>query len=474
MSIPRRERLIYVDLNDLRIEIRDFPKAWRLLGGRALGSRILLTECAPTCDPLGPDNLLVLAPGVLGGSAAPSSGRLSVVCKSPITGAIQEANVGGNPGQHLSRLGYRALVIKGRPSDPNRRYGLEIDELGVRLQGADDYKGMWNYETCHRLLADSSRTASAISIGPAGEQMLAGASVACTDSSPGRRPARQASRGGPGAVMGAKCLKWIRLDPGRLRAVSGVDRPGFSATCKSVANDSLLRHAALARTRGGETPEACMSGCVVRCSKNGSSESAQNGLPEPECATVEIFGKACAINQPHAVRELDRLCDELGLDTIETGAAIALLMNCGGIRRGDAAAAERLLRKVARGDTATLAAVASASRAGRMRKRDRLHGCRTKSATRFDGTDNLDANAAADASGICRLLAPDMEMLSVLYSHFEGEHIGPEQILEIGRQCLRDEDTFNRLAGVHTDAADTSPHRFGVDIETMTVATTIY
>ncbi len=139
------DRLIRVDMSSQTVSIEPYPDDWQMLGGRALSARILVEECDPTCDPLGPDNLFVLAPGVLAGTAAPTSGRLSVGGKSPLTGGIKEANVGGNPGQHLMKLGYRAIVVTGQPADADARHALEISKTGVRVVPADEHKGKWNY-----------------------------------------------------------------------------------------------------------------------------------------------------------------------------------------------------------------------------------------------------------------------------------------------------------------------------------------
>ena len=109
------DRMVYVDMTDLSVSTKPFPEDWRLLGGRGLSARIMLEECDPTCEPLGPDNLLVMAPGVISGTTAPTSGRISMGGKSPRTGGIKEANAGGNPGQDLMKLGIRAIVVKGQP-----------------------------------------------------------------------------------------------------------------------------------------------------------------------------------------------------------------------------------------------------------------------------------------------------------------------------------------------------------------------
>ena len=194
-------QLLRVDMTQMRVEATALPEKWSLLGGRALSARILLEECDATCDPLGPENILIFAGGVLGGTAAPTSGRLSVGAKSPLTQGIKEANAGGNPAQHLAKLGFRAIVVTGQPADPEARFGLEVDEAGGRLVPADDLKGLWTYATCERLTQRYSDKASFICCGPAGEHRLGGASVACTDQD-NRYPARHASRGGMGAVMG--------------------------------------------------------------------------------------------------------------------------------------------------------------------------------------------------------------------------------------------------------------------------------
>ena len=131
------DRILRVDMTNQTASFEAFPADWKLLGGRALSAQILLNECDPKCDPLGPDNVLVMAPGVVSGTSAPTSGRMSLGGKSPLTGGIKEANVGGNPGQHFMKLDIRAVVVKGKPSDPQRRYGLVVNERGAEDVPAD-------------------------------------------------------------------------------------------------------------------------------------------------------------------------------------------------------------------------------------------------------------------------------------------------------------------------------------------------
>ncbi|MDX1649058.1 MAG: aldehyde ferredoxin oxidoreductase N-terminal domain-containing protein, partial [Myxococcota bacterium] len=98
---PSGDKMIFVDMTDQSTETRDFPEEWKLLGGRGLSAKILLQECDPTCDPLGPDNVLVFAPGVVSGTAAPRGGRMAAGGTWRVSGGIKAANAGGQPGQHL-------------------------------------------------------------------------------------------------------------------------------------------------------------------------------------------------------------------------------------------------------------------------------------------------------------------------------------------------------------------------------------
>ncbi len=137
MGDPTGDRMIRIDMSNQTASVEAFPEAWKLLGGRALSARILLEECDPTCDALGPDNVLVFAPGVLAGTSAPTSGRLSVGAQSPLTGGSKEANTGGNPGQHLTKLGYRCLIVTGQPADPEARFGVDIHSFPSPLSLCD-------------------------------------------------------------------------------------------------------------------------------------------------------------------------------------------------------------------------------------------------------------------------------------------------------------------------------------------------
>ncbi|UCF95032.1 MAG: aldehyde ferredoxin oxidoreductase, partial [Desulfobacterales bacterium] len=179
------------------------------LGGRAMTSAIVSKEVPPLCHPLGEDNKLVIAPGLLSGTTAAMSGRISVGCKSPLTGGIKEANAGGQPCQMLARLGYAAIVLEGKPPD-DTLYRVLINPDGVEIKPDNSLCMLGNYDVVDKMKAEYGDKIGCISIGPAGEMKLAGASVAFTDME--LRPTRHAGRGGVGAVMGAKGVKVIVVD----------------------------------------------------------------------------------------------------------------------------------------------------------------------------------------------------------------------------------------------------------------------
>jgi aldehyde:ferredoxin oxidoreductase len=165
------------------------------LGGRALTSAIVSKEVPPLCHPLGEDNKLVIAPGLLSGSAAAMSGRLSVGCKSPLTGGIKEANSGGQASQVLARLGYAAIVLEGKPED-DTLYKVFINKDGVQITPDNSLKMLGNYDLIDKIKGEYGDKVACISIGPAGEMKMSAASVACTDME--MRPTRHAGRGGHG------------------------------------------------------------------------------------------------------------------------------------------------------------------------------------------------------------------------------------------------------------------------------------
>ncbi len=363
------------------------------MGGRAMTSAVINTEVPPTCHPLGEANKLVIAPGLLSGSAAAISGRLSVGCKSPLTGGIKEANSGGQAAQVMGRLGYAAIILEGKPSDDSL-YKVIINKDEVKIESAADLKGLGNYASVEKLAAQYGDKAAYITIGQAGEMKMSAASIAVTDMEV--RPTRHAGRGGVGAVMGAKGVKAIVLDDAgcsmrkpadaekfkaankafaeglRKHAVTGEGLPTFGTNVLTnvvneaggypthnfqkgqfdgASNISGEAQAALENERGGEgsATHGCHRGCVIRCSGTFYDKDGNYVTKQPEYETVWAHGGNCGIDDLDTIAQLDRMDDDFGLDTIEMGATIGVAMEAGLANFGDAQGAIRLLQEVGDG-----------------------------------------------------------------------------------------------------------------------------
>ena len=126
--------LIYrVNMSNLSFKIEEVPSVWMGLGGRGLTSTIVAAEVDPECHPLGPNNKLVFAPGLLSGTSASNSGRNSCGAKSPLTGGIKESNVGGTIAGVMSKLGVKALIIEGMPQDDSTFYQLHVTKNTIEF-----------------------------------------------------------------------------------------------------------------------------------------------------------------------------------------------------------------------------------------------------------------------------------------------------------------------------------------------------
>ncbi|MDX9786093.1 MAG: aldehyde ferredoxin oxidoreductase C-terminal domain-containing protein [Desulfobacterales bacterium] len=367
--------------------------AYTGLGGRAMTSAIVAGEVPPLCHPLSADNKLVIAPGLLSGSTAAMSGRISVGCKSPLTGGIKEANSGGQPSQMLGRLGYAAIVLEGKPAD-DTLYKVVISPGGVTITADSSLKMMGNYAVVEKMKAEFGDKIACISIGQAGEMKLSAASVAFTDIE--LRPTRHAARGGVGAVMGAKGVKVIVVDDSGLKTRKPADPDKFKEANKRFV-EGLRRHpvtgqglpdygtnvlqnvineagglptrnftsgrfegcakicgetqAELENQRGGKgsATNGCHRGCVIRCSGTFFDQNGVYVTKQPEYETVWAHGSNCGIDDLDVIAQLDRLDDDFGIDTIEMGATIGVAMEGGLAKFGDAEAAIRLVKEVGQG-----------------------------------------------------------------------------------------------------------------------------
>ncbi len=363
------------------------------LGGRAMTTAIVAKEVPPLCHPLGAENKLVIAPGLLSGTTAAMSGRISIGCKSPLTGTIKESNAGGQGAQVLARLGYAAIVIEGTPKD-DALYKVVINKAGVKISDAAGLKHLGNYDLVDKLKAEYGQKVAIVSIGPAGERKMCAASIAVTDME--QRPTRHAGRGGVGAVMGSKGIKAIILDDADMQMRSPKDADKFKAA-NQIFVAGLKKHpvtgeglpaygtnvltnvlneaggyptrnfsagrfdtsakisgetqAEVENQRGGKgsATHGCHKGCIIRCSGTYYDKDGNYLTKQPEYETVWAHGGNCGIDDLEAIAQLDRLDDDFGLDTIEMGATIGVAMEAGLAAFGDADAAIKLVKEVGEG-----------------------------------------------------------------------------------------------------------------------------
>jgi aldehyde:ferredoxin oxidoreductase len=291
----------------------------------------------------------------------------------------------------LARLGYAAIVLEGKPKD-DTLYKVFINKDGVQISSANDLCMLGNYDLVEKMKGEYGEKIGCISIGPAGEMKMAAASVACTDME--LRPTRHAGRGGVGAVMGAKGVKVIVLDDAGMKMRSPKDREKFKAASKewvdglkknpttgeglpaygtnvltNVINEagSYPTHnfmwgrfdgcekisgetqAETETSRGGSATHGCHRGCIIRCSGIFVDKDGHYITKQPEYETVWAHGGNCGIDDLDAIAQLDRLDDDYGLDTIEMGATIAVAMEGGVAKFGDAKAAINLVKEVGKG-----------------------------------------------------------------------------------------------------------------------------
>jgi aldehyde:ferredoxin oxidoreductase len=382
-------------MKDLTCKFEDVPEKYKLFGGRALTSSIICDEIPPTCHPLGLNNKIIFAPGIVSGTNAPTSGRISVGGKSPLTGTIKETNAGGIASQKLGKLGIRAIIVEGKPKEKGKFYLLKIDKDGAELLPADDLTGKGMYEV-DEILAQRYGKIAVIGIGPAGEMMLTNAGVSINDIE--NRPGRYAARGGMGAVMGSKGLKAIVIDEEGAPGVKIVNKELFDSGRKKLVS-ALTTHditkkggalntygtavlvniineaggfptrnfssgqfegaskisgesiAEICKKRGGEGTmgHGCHPGCIIKCSNIYPKEDGTHHVSCVEYESDWAFGANCGIDDLDQIAELIRICNDLGLDTIEAGCTIAVAMEGGLINFGDGEGAINLLSEVGKG-----------------------------------------------------------------------------------------------------------------------------
>ncbi|MHA2294657.1 MAG: aldehyde ferredoxin oxidoreductase C-terminal domain-containing protein [Candidatus Hodarchaeales archaeon] len=404
-------KILRVNMTDLTSKFVDFPDKYKLLGGRALTSSIILDEVDPTCHPLGPNNKFVAAPGILGGTPASSSGRLSIGGKSPLTNGIKEANAGGITGGKLGRLGIKAVIIEGQPKTKDNWYNILISKDKCEIIEANEFTGMGLYELIVEVWNRYPAKPGIIGCGIAGQKLMKAAGV-FGNNVENSDPGRYAGRGGLGAVLGSKRVIAIITDDsdgeqpqpanpelfedGSKRLSDALDEHGVTGILRKegkpygglknygtnvlqnimneagglpVRNWTKGQWDGAAKISGEAVHEfidnvkdkfpdstatyahACHPECTIRCSNIFPYEDTGEHHVSPlEYESVWALGSNTEIDSLYHVAELNRICNNIGICTIEAGNILAVAMEGGIINFGDGDAACNLLKKVGTDD----------------------------------------------------------------------------------------------------------------------------
>ncbi|MFX1550406.1 MAG: aldehyde ferredoxin oxidoreductase C-terminal domain-containing protein [Promethearchaeota archaeon] len=384
------KRILRVNMTNLEARFEDLPADYSALGGRGMTSTIVGKEVPPTCNPLGPHNKLVLAPGIVTGTAAPSSGRLSVGGKSPLTGGIKEANAGTPFAQMLARMRIGAIIVEGKHKGDDY-YLLKVTMDGGEFINANKWSGKGLYGVYKDLFKEFGDKVGICGVGIAAELLGAMSGVCFND--PEGLPSRYAGRGGLGAVMASKGLKFIVVDENGAPGVEIANQDVFKAGIKKL-RDALTSHdvtkpegalnsygtsvlvniineagglpqrnfsagqddraekvsgeakAEIIKKRGGQRPHFCNPGCIIQCSEVWVKPGGKDPVGVLEYESVWALGPNCGIYDLDDIGELNRACNDLGTDTIEAGDTIAVAMEGGLANFGDGKGALNLMEEI--------------------------------------------------------------------------------------------------------------------------------
>jgi aldehyde:ferredoxin oxidoreductase len=359
MTVGYHGRILRIDLTDGQIAVEAPDQAFyrRYLGGAGFVAYYLLKEVPPGTDPLGPENRLIFACGPLTGVPLAGSGRNAIGARSPLTGALGEADVGGFWGAELKAAGYDAIVVQGSAASP---VYLWVHDGQAELRDAAHFWGLENKETHTAIRQELGEARARIALcGPAGEKLVRYAAIVADLK-------HVAGRTGLGAVMGAKKLKAVAVRGSKRPRLADRDRVGELArwlqdnyrdlmgefpdlgTGISVIPYNAMGALPVHNFRDGHLEgaeaigreglaeqvvvrmESCYA-CVVSCKKVVDLKEPYRVDPAyggPEYETAASMGSNCGIADVYAVSKASERCNALGLDTISTGGTMAFAMEC--------------------------------------------------------------------------------------------------------------------------------------------------
>ncbi len=533
-------------LDDRSVETEELHGEDIIRVGRHFIAKTLLACGAATVDPLSPENPLIFSAGPFAGTSFSNANRLSVGCKSPLTGGIKEANSGGTFAYALGQLEIAGLTLNGASEE---WIVIHIAKDGeITYDDAVPYMGKGNFEAAALLFDKYGAKVSLGICGPVGEYLGLMSGIAFTD--PEGKPVRLAARGGVGAVMGSKKVKAIVADmhkmPSfhdrkgvmsavreygkRLRAdpliesftkygtammgdftnkIGGLPTRNFSAGRIVDSSQETLKLGGdfihdQNTARGGETSHACMPGCLIKCSNVYVDEDGNELVSPLEYETLGLVGSNCGLEDPDDVARINNIANDLGIDTIEIGATLAVMMDAGEGAFGDTEFMKKALEDVRKGTERGRMIAQGTTRVGEALKVARIPAIKKQGVSAYDprvievtgismmltaqGADHTAGNlpafksadkstselvdasldiqtacAAADSLGLCifgrSVTNVSAELVVKALNDAHGTNLDTSFIAKLGREALAMEWEFNRKAGF-TEADDELPEFF--------------
>ena len=515
------------------------------LGGRYYIDHILMNEVPPTCEPLGRYNKLILTIGLMSDTLLSTAGQLNVGGKSPLTGGVKESNAGGTIGKRLAKMGLKAIILEDTPCTSVTRI-LVVSVDGARFVDAPELRHALVSDTVKYCRNHFNPKAGLVCIGPAGEMKMCSAGVASVLDD--GIQVRYAGRGGMGALMGSKGVKAIVVDDkGSKYAPKAADPELLNNTIKAIANDitsdpksknrklygtidiiDMANEVGLMPTnsfsagsfnsnphwcgenfsntikeRGGmgRSGTPCVPGCTIQCSNVYPDAKGNRITASLQYESVVQLGSNCGIGDMDKIAELNDLCNEVGVDTIDCGVAIGICMDVGLLEFGDFEASKDAIMQIAKGTPLGRIIGAGAAIAGRVLGSRRVAAVKGQAMPAYDpralkgngvtyitspqGADHTAGNCfetlktnnplglenqaynsrraqvragILDTFGVCLFLRPSFvknpQYMADLINGRYGWGVTIEDVKEMSADMLAMEREFNRKAGVPDELAN--------------------
>ena len=525
---------VEIDLKHKAVQTREVSARSIAEAGRYLIARTLLERNVAKVDPLGPRNPIIFSAGPFAGTNFSNANRLSVGCKSPLTGGIKEANSGGTFAYAMGQLEIGTLIFNDASDD---WVVIHIPKEGeITFLDATPYMGLGNFDCAAKLHEEFGQKVSLALCGPVGEYLglLAGIAFSDTDN----RPSRLAARGGVGAVMGAKKIKAIVIEKHKMppmhdrkKVMGAVKEYGkmlneavpiqvlkttgtatvadltnhmgalpvrnFSSGQLTSGDDGPLKMGGdyireLNASRGGEISHACMPGCLIKCSNVYADKDGRELVSPLEYETIGLLGTNCGLTEPDDVALLNETANDLGVDSIELGATIGVLMEAEEADFGDLDFMKQCLEDIRSGDERGKFLAQGTARVGEQLKVTRVPVIKKQAISAYDprivevtgismmvtaqGADHTVGNApgfkcddksieelvaeslkmqvnsaVADSFGLCvfgrSVTDENLKLIADAANDAHQSDIDPDFIKNIGLETLKLEKQFNDQAG---------------------------